>query len=265
MNIPLRHWVYATMLTAAGFCAAQEPAQPLRLRVLTYNIHHGAGLDRKLDLERIARVIRDQKPDFVALQEVHSKTRLVKGTDQAADLGKLTGMNAAFGKAMDYNGGGYGEAVLSRWPIQEQRTIPLSAGPGHEPRAALWVRVKLPDNAGELAFIGTHLDHLKTEQRLGQLKELNEAALGTNAIPCILAGDFNTTPETAECELLKRDWTEAGAAMPDATYPSDKPRIKIDYVWFRPARQFRVVETQVVDEEVASDHRPVLAVLEYQP
>jgi endonuclease/exonuclease/phosphatase family metal-dependent hydrolase len=255
-------FIVCLALAVALSSTAEETAQPIRLRVLTYNIHHGAGMDRKLDLERIARVIRDQKPDFVALQEVHSKTRLVKKIDQAAELGRLTGMYAAFGKAMDYNGGEYGEAVLSRWPIREQRTIPLSAGPGHEPRAALWIRVTLPDGAGDLDFIGTHLDHLKTEQRIGQINDLNQGALNTNAIPCILAGDFNTSPDTPEHKLLKRDWAEAGADVSEATYPADSPQIKIDYVWFRPAKSFRTVEARVVEEKVASDHRPVLAILE---
>src|SRR5687768_15481548 len=93
-------------------CSPQQPAArgasdvdrppPLRLRVLTYNIHHGEGVDGRLDLERIARVITAEEPDLVALQEVDVKTRRTGGVDQAAELARLTGMHFAFGKAIDY-------------------------------------------------------------------------------------------------------------------------------------------------------------------
>src|SRR5688572_12746619 len=87
---------------------APDSNTPLRLRVLTYNIHHAEGTDGKLDLARIARVIHEQQPDLVALQEVDVKTRRTGGVDQAAELAKLTGMHVAFGKGIDFQGGEYG-------------------------------------------------------------------------------------------------------------------------------------------------------------
>src|SRR5688500_8381796 len=76
-----------------------------RRRVLSYNIHHGEGTDRKFDLERLAKIIRAAEPDVVALQEVDRKTRRASGVDQAAELGKLTDMHVEFGNAMNYSGG----------------------------------------------------------------------------------------------------------------------------------------------------------------
>ena len=77
-------------------------AEPLQLRVLSYNIHHGAGIDGKLDLPRIAGVITAVNPDLVALQEVDRKTRRTKQQDQPAMLAKLTGMKILFERNIDF-------------------------------------------------------------------------------------------------------------------------------------------------------------------
>ena len=109
-----------TWLACAAFAGEVPPAAPASLRVLTYNIHIGKGLDGKLDLERIARVIRDSKADVVALQEVDVKTRRTENVDQAAELARLTNMHVHFGKAMDHDGGAYGVAILSRFELSEK-------------------------------------------------------------------------------------------------------------------------------------------------
>ena len=83
--------VSAGMGTRAGTLGLRGQ-QPPRLRVLTYNIHHGEGTDGKFDYERLARVINGLKPDVAALQEVDRNTRRANGVDQAALLAKLTGM-----------------------------------------------------------------------------------------------------------------------------------------------------------------------------
>src|SRR5690242_8494338 len=95
---------------AAVAAPAADPAGPAALRVLSYNIHHGEGTDGKLDLDRIAAVIKAQKPDLVAVQEVDRNTKRTNQVDQAAVLGKLTGLHAAFARAIDLQGGEYGQA-----------------------------------------------------------------------------------------------------------------------------------------------------------
>ena len=259
MKWPLHAVVFALL---AGTAPAQETG--LLVRVLTYNIHHGEGMDRRIDLPRIARVIGEARPDLVALQEVHAGTRLAKGLDQAAELGRLTGMEARFAEAMPYQGGSYGEAVLSRWPILTNRTIALPATAGHEPRAAAEIRVRSP--AGELVFTGTHLDHVQDpENRMRQAGALLAAQEGDGATPAILAGDLNCGPGSAPYRLLERVWASAwgGAAAP--SWPADGPARDLDHVLVRPAGRWRVLEVRVLGEAVASDHRPVLAVLELLP
>lgn len=241
---------------------ATKNAAPLRLRILTYNIHHAEGNDGKFDLERIAKVILAAKPDLVALQEVDVKTRRASGVDQAAELGRLTGMHSAFGKAMDFAGGQYGEAVLSRWKFVSTKNVALPFDEGFEPRAAMSVVVRIHDSGPAVTFAGTHLDHASADLRLRQAKKLNEA-FAADDTPVILAGDLNASPSSKPMQALFEKWTSAAGDKSLPTFPAQKPRIAIDHVLFRPAGRFRVVSIEVIDEKVASDHAPLLAVLEY--
>jgi len=229
------------------------PTRP-KLRVLTYNIHHGEGTDGKLDLQRIAGIIGDLSPDVVALQEVDNKTRRTGGVDQAAELSRLTGMNFAFGMAMPYQGGQYGEAVLSRFPLDRVRTYPLPFHPGIEPRAALRVRI-MPDNGlPRFLFASTHLSNESEPARIEQAQQILRIFPASGSPPFVLAGDFNAHPESPPMKLLLDSvWKDAIA-----------PQSEIDYVLFRASDAWKVTGVKIVDDLVASDHRPVLAVLEWQ-
>jgi endonuclease/exonuclease/phosphatase family metal-dependent hydrolase len=227
-------------------------AQAPRLRVLTYNIHHGEGTDRKFDLERLAKIIKATEPDLVALQEVDRKTRRASGVDQAAELGKLTGMHARFGKAMDYSGGEYGEAILSRHEPTKTSVHALPHGPGREPRAAIAVTLAARDGLPELIFIGTHLCHQSVDDRVAQAKTINAAYPSEAKTVAILAGDLNARTASPPMRELGKQWSD--------TMPK---RNKIDYVLVRPGDPWRAVETKVIPEPVASDHDPVLVVLEW--
>jgi endonuclease/exonuclease/phosphatase family metal-dependent hydrolase len=228
-------------------------AEAPRLRVLTYNIHHGEGTDRKFDLERLAKIIKTVEPDVVAVQEVDRKTRRASGADQAAELGRLTGMHAEFGKAMDYSGGEYGEAILSRHKPTNVKVHALPHGPGREPRAAIAITLAAHDGLPELIFIGTHLCHQSNEDRVAQAKKINDAYPADPKTVAILAGDLNARSDTPPMHEFGKQWTD--------TMPK---RNKIDYVLVRPDDPWRVVEAKVIPEPVASDHDPVLVMLEWR-
>lgn len=114
-------------------------------------------------------------------------------------------------------------------------------------------------------FAGTHLEHAKAPVRLCQAQKLNPALAAKNTLPTILAGDFNDVPDSPAIKVLQPHWTDATSGQPDPTWPADQPRLKIDYVFFRPVDGWRVVEKQVINESLASDHRPLLVVLEWMP
>lgn len=230
------------------------------VRVLTFNILHGATTKGDFDLDKIASVITDVNPDLVALQEVDFKTNRAKKYDLATELGWRTKMAPLFGIAMPYDGGGYGEGVLTKMPIIASRNIPLPHSPENEPRAALEVLVEL-ESGDTIRFIGTHLEHQKDNpDRISQVKEINKVFKNCK-YPSILAGDLNATPESEPIAILQEYWTDSFGDKPEPTYSSKNPRRKIDYILFRPAERWDVIENKVICDEVASDHCAVLSVL----
>ncbi len=230
-----------------------QGADPGRLRVLTYNIHHGEGTDGKFDYERLVKLVKDLEPDVIALQEVDVRTSRVDGIDQASLLGEKLGMHAVFGSAMPYAGGQYGEALLSRFPIQNPRTYPLPFGFGQEPRALL-VATIVPDNGlPSFTFMGTHLCHQKEDVREEQVQEIRRRARQHGSMPAILAGDFNARPGSSPMKImLGDDWLDATA-----------PESVIDYIILRKKDPWRVRTLTTVDDRVVSDHRPVIVELEW--
>ena len=242
---------------------AQTPEDSSRvIRVLTYNILHGETLKGDFDLDRIAEVIKSLKPDLVALQEVDFFTNRVGKLDLATELGQRTGLAPLFGVAMPYDGGEYGEGILSRYSFLSTKNHPLPAQAGKEPRAALEINIVLK-SGDTVRFVGTHLDHTGETDRINQVQRINQI-LTKDQRPAILAGDLNATPESQSMAILLREWTRSFSEN-TPTFPSTDPNRKIDYILFRPAKRWRVLETRVIDERIASDHLPVLTVLELLP
>jgi endonuclease/exonuclease/phosphatase family metal-dependent hydrolase len=254
--------ITATLIVSLAFAAAScTTTEPDQLRILSYNIHHGEGTDGVFDLERLARVIRSADPDLVALQEVDRGTGRASGVDQASELGRLTGMEDFFGKALDFSGGEYGEAVLTRLPVISVTNHPLPFSPGHESRAALEVVVELRDGT-PCHFIGTHLDHTRDPaDREAQSRAMNELFARDDALR-LLVGDLNAEPSAPSMQILLEHWTRAGAELERPTFPSNVPGRTIDHVLMRPAGAWEVESVEVLDEPLASDHAPLLVVLQ---
>ncbi|OVE80572.1 hypothetical protein BVY03_05995, partial [bacterium K02(2017)] len=111
---PLKiHFLLLIYLTFILQACASHSSKNRQIRVLSYNIHAGYGIDKKLNLKRIAKIIKKQKADIVALQEVDKKTKRSNFKNQAQLLAKATKMNFTFGKSMPFNDGEYGNAILS--------------------------------------------------------------------------------------------------------------------------------------------------------
>jgi endonuclease/exonuclease/phosphatase family metal-dependent hydrolase len=254
------------ILLALCLCNSAHPvslADSSRVvRVLSFNILHGATTKGDFDLDRIAEVIMNADPDLVALQEVDYRTNRAQKYDLATELGCRTGMIPLFARAMYYDDGEYGEAVLSKHTFLRTRNIALPYSPGNEPRSALEVVSVLP-SGDTVAFIGTHLDHIANEtDRLEQAKKINEV-FASNRYPSILAGDLNAIPGSETINILEELWSPSyDKKKIEYTYPSSNPVKKIDYVMYYPEDRWRVIDTRVIEDSVASDHCAYLVTLE---
>ena len=246
-------------LTQAAFARNKENNK--HITVLSYNIHYSLGMDDKYDLERIAQVILDSKAGIVGLQEIGDST-------MAANLGELTGMNVVFGSSKE-NRKGYGDAILSKYPFQwiGNYSIPSASSSRYQ---VMGVIVDLSEIYGEetqIKFINTHFDWLESigsqEARLAAVDVIERGFFENNPLPSILTGDFNCTPSSAPVKKLKKKgWVnkEGGEAL--FTIPVDKPERQIDYVLVRPKKAWNIVDVKVINEQVASDHLPVVLTLE---
>lgn len=248
-----------------GMETRSDAAEPVRLRVLSYNIHHCEGLDRKLDLERIARVIKAVEPDVVALQEVDQNAKRSESVDQAAELGRLTEMHAVFGANIPLQGGHYGNAILSRHPILQHKNHLLPNVGGGEQRGVIEATIAIPGTEHSFLFFATHLDHRKDDaQRLASADLINGFATARPDLNAVLVGDLNATPESQTIARFESTWHRANTEILP-TFPAEKPNRQIDYILISPKSRWNTVEVRVLDEPVASDHRPIFAILELQP
>lgn len=256
-----RHFLEAlpVVATLAAGCAMKEPARSLR--VLSWNLHHGEGMDRVVDLERIARVIRESGADLVALQEVDVRTVRTGQVDQAEEYQRLTGLRGAFGKAIDFQGGAYGGLLLSRWPLEAFTVHRLPNPRNREQRIALSAGVTIP-GFGDVRFVGVHLDATRTDEDRWEQGAALESLFGGGTVPAILAGDLNDRPESRTVRRLLERWEDAAGGNPEPTIPADQPEARIDYVLLRPPGRWRVQSVRVLPESLASDHRPVMVTLE---
>jgi endonuclease/exonuclease/phosphatase family metal-dependent hydrolase len=222
---------------------------------VSYNIRHGQGMDGNLDLGRTAEVLKKLSPDFVGLQEVDNHASRSQSVNQPEFLARKLEMNPAFGKFMDYDGGQYGLAILSAHPILKSEVIELPRG--NEPRAALATLVQIP-NGRKLTVVNLHFDWVKDDQyRYAQAEKLKEY-LDRLQSPYLLLGDFNDKTGSRTLELLGRNAIEAvKPASNRFTFPADKPVVEIDFIFGSPKKQWEFAETAVVQETIASDHRPI--------
>ncbi len=263
MRIP--HFCPLALLLATWITIGADAAEPIRLRVLSYNIHHAEGVDRKLDVERIAQVILSVQPDIVALQEVDKNVERTQSVDQPTKLARLTKMQVVFGANIKLQSGHYGNALLSRFPITRYKNHLLPNVDAGEQRGVIEAEIPLPDFKQPLILWATHLDYRPDErERLASAKMINELASKNPRQPALLAGDLNATPDSRTLQQFASIWTPVNAT-PLPTVPVGKPSLQIDYILLRPANRWKVIEVRILEEAVASDHRAIFGVLEILP
>lgn len=230
------------------------------LKIMTYNIHHANPPSKPglIDLDAVAEVIKKENPDLVGLQEVDRLTKRSGNVDEAKLLAEKTGLYYQFFKAIDHDGGDYGVAILSRFPISNPVKLDLPQVVKDEARVLSYVDVVLP-NKTKLTFANTHLDAGNTDSnRVVQMKSIL-SVLGAKKNATIFVGDLNCESKQEPITLLDKLFKRTCVSNCLATIPEKKPVKTIDYIALRNAK-WPVAAHQVIEEVYASDHRPVVAV-----
>ena len=230
------------------------------MRLLSWNIHKGiGGRDRRYRLSRIIDVIEAENPDLICLQEVDRLVRRSRFDDQPRLLARYFRAHAVFQANVPVGGGGYGNLVLSRWPVVSRHRLRLRQG-GRKPRGAQLVVVDSPE--GPLHLVHTHLGlaererHWQVERLLGHM--LFRAA---EDLPTLVVGDFNDWRDTLAGAGL------AAGGFVQVTHPPSRFRSfpawlavgSLDKAFVRGpivVRQARIVKTSLT--RTASDHLPLV-------
>ncbi|GLZ78893.1 metal-dependent hydrolase [Actinorhabdospora filicis] len=244
------------------------------VRVVSYNIHHGADDRNRPSLDRIGAALARLAPDLVGLQEVDRRYGERSGwADQAGELGERLGMEAVFLPSIRRGDGGYGNAILSRFPVLDSELAALPTRDSEEDRAVIRALVSTPD--GPLHMVNTHLNHLPWDgagrsRQLVAVGEFIARARQGRPAPVVLTGDFNAPPRRGELVPLRQVLNDGWAAVrpgplgwlswfwgraPGGTFPSVWPVRRIDYVHVSPEL---VPVAAFSPRGRASDHRPIV-------
>ena len=218
------------------------------LKLMSYNIRNAKGMDNVRNVQRIVNVINNEAPDVVAVQELDSMTTRSNQTFVLAEVAERTQMHASYTPAIDFQGGKYGIGILSKDKPLDIQTYPL---PGREEKRMLMVA-----EFKDYFFACTHLS-LTEEDRLTSLKIIKNS-VKSNQKPFFLAGDLNDTPNSKFIQALQEDFLILTNTK-KPTYPAPEPKETIDYIaaWKGNTDNFANLSAQVVEEPLASDHRPL--------
>jgi len=239
------------------------------IRVMTYNIHHGEGIDNVIDISRIAQLILDNNIDIACLQEVDKEVERTNKIDIPKLLAEQTGMNYSFHKNINYQGGEYGNCTLSKYPIVRDTNHHFTMLREGEQRGLLQSVINFEGFI--IAVMNTHLDYRADDaERILSVERIIEEAKKYSGMPIIICGDFNDIPESRTYLKMTDEFIDAGKYLDSDdcfTYPTEKPEKRIDYVFLgKPGEQnseATIFSTKLfVLESVASDHLPVIAEFE---
>ncbi len=267
----MRIWVTLLIGLLTTSCNAQPLMPPqetdgsYQLVTMTYNIRHGEGADGMVNLQRIANVIRAADPDLVAIQEVDRFVERTNRTDQATTLAALTGMEMRFGFADVYQGGDFGNLILSKFPIDTLLLHPLPGPPG-ETRVLMEAKIQVPfeETSIPVTFMSTHLETI-TEPRRAAAHMIAELVPANPQELYALGGDLNATPNAVTLDTLARKFVIPTLKGHVHTHPANNPVRQIDHILYAGPAAWTVTDVFTLNAPISSDHLPLVTVFTYTP
>lgn len=242
---------------------------PLKtLKIMTYNIHscNPPSKPGEADVDAIAKVIKEANADIVFLQEVDKNTgRNGNYDDQAVKVAGIAGMEAQFFSARSQGKGFYGNAILSKYKMEEVKAYQLPREGSLEQRVLGTAVIRLPGKERIVAAV-THLQHNSATNRIEQIKEVI-SLLKDEKRPIVLGADFNEKTSATDFFLLF-DNAFTRTCTDDATcpytFPATNPSSMIDFLAYKPSTAFQAGSHYTIKETYASDHLPVVSILTFK-
>lgn len=233
------------------------------IKLMSYNTQHCMNyITREIDFNIIAETVARCGGDIIGLQEIRGKGFDIEYQDQTAILAEKLGFYGYFAKAVDFGGvNPYGNAILSRFPIKNAETVMIpdpqvrKGDKYYETRCLLNAEIDVGAGLNVcVTHFGLNFDEQENAVRTVISNISNER--------CILMGDFNLAPDDPILAPIKERMYDTADRFPSPrlSFPSDKPQIKIDYIFT--SRDINVVEADIPDI-VSSDHRPHIAVIDF--
>ena len=234
----------------------EAAGQTIAVRVMSMNIKEGASYASNKS-EPYAELIKEYDPDFVCLQEVDYKTIRNGNRDWLNEVARQTGMFPYYCKSFSYQGGGFGTAILSKYPFFKAFKTIFSASGTREDRASGWVYVQLP--AGQTVRVATtHLALESADITTKHIASVNTAIFAEDTVtPTLLVGDFNATPDSDPIKYAKIKWQEIAPGKGN-TIPSSNPNRQLDYVMGYP-KNWTYSKYEIIAHPELSDHCFIVA------
>lgn len=265
VKLKIEKFIYMLLCMSLFSSCEIKQEQSIHLKIMSYNIRHGEGLDTILDVSRSAEIIKTQAPNLCGLQEVDDFCLRSDSIGQTAYLAQKTGMKGTFGKFMDFQGGAYGMATLSDKPLISTKVLQLPNAK-YEPRTSIVHEVQIAEGCS-IVFANVHFDWISEKEgssiRLSQAKALMNY-INTLNKAAIITGDFNCTPDSPAMQYFAEEGFVFVQKGEDNFSFQGKIKAEIDHVIYRDTDNvhFKKKNVQLIKEPLVSDHRPLIVELE---
>lgn len=233
-----------------------SPVAAQQITIMSYNIHHGADASEHPTLDSIAAMIADSEVNIVGLQEVDSVCLRSNGVDQTEVLGNLTAMDHYFTRHFAYQGGAYGQGLLSDVPLTNLRNFRLPVFPLEDGKEVSVLVADIHPAPDWVFTVGVvHLDYKSAESRMHQIDILLDSLAGIQDL--VLLGDFNAYPDSPEMLKLSQYFDRFQSTNEPPTFPAINPDRRIDFIWVKKGSKLRIVR-EYIPHVPYSDHLPLI-------
>jgi endonuclease/exonuclease/phosphatase family metal-dependent hydrolase len=255
------------VLIAILFCSAfvllaSQPRKAVEMRIMSFNIRHGLGMNEESNMMDILRIINENKPDLVALQAVDSLINNGKTQFQLRQLATQTGMYFTYGAAEHSESGSQGVGILSAWPLEKSQTITLPSTPGADPKVLHCGLIRHSRNL-TLRFCNSRLEYASVMDRALQSAYINQMLQGSIQ-PVVLGMDMGARPNEQPYFSFRQKWQDAAQGSQVETWNEGIPGDRLDYIFVLLNNKVRVKDYKVIrNYPKASDHYPIIATVEF--